>query len=686
VRAINELKPLFGLELTATPFTESSHGPVPFKNVVMDYPLARAIEDGFVKEPAVVTQRDFDPKRHTPEEIEKIKLEDGIRLHEATKVELLTHARRLGARQVKPFVLVIARDTTHAAQLRALIESDAFIEGRYKDKVIQVDSSKTGKEEEQMVERLLAVESAAEPTEIVIHVNMLKEGWDVTNLYTIVPLRAANARTLIEQSIGRGLRLPFGRRTGVPAVDRLNIVAHDRFQEIIDEANRGDSPIRLKQVVLEAPSETEPTISVEVGSNTEAALGLTETKVTVGDGRQYPLKPESLTAPVFTTERERQAARAVLDVIGELERRSDQVPNSGALTRPDVQRSIAEQVRARLTPQQGELVPDDGLDLDTVVTTTTETVARGMIDIPRIAVVPTGEVTVGFHPFTLDLSGLRLQPADRELVIHHLQSNDRHTLTSEAGITERRLEDYVVFGLLDYNDIDYEAHAELLYDLAGQMVRHLLGYLSEDEAHAVLDRDRRLIAEAIHVQMMEHFWEKATGYEVQVSRGFTQLKPCNYTATGRQPVCHYRETLSDKTRIKQMLFNGFSKCLYPLQKFDSDTERRFAVILERDAEKWFRPVKGQFQIWYTLGAEQPEYVPDFVAEAPKVIYQVETKSREALDDAAVAAKADAASKWCGYATEYAKEHKGKPWQYLLIPHDEITEARSLEDFVRFTYD
>jgi type III restriction enzyme len=132
-----------------------------------------------------------------------------------------------------------------------------------------------------------------------------------------------------------------------------------------------------------------------------------------------------------------------------------------------------------------------------------------------------------------------------------------------------------------------------------------------------------------------------------------------------------------------MLFDGFSKCLYPLQKFDSDSERRFAVILERDAEKWFRPVKGQFQIWYKLGAEQPEYVPDFVAEAPQAIYQVETKAREALKDAEVQAKADAAGKWCGHASDYAREHGGKPWRYLLIPHDEINEARTLVDFERF---
>ena len=149
-----------------------------------------------------------------------------------------------------PFLLVIARDTTHAGQLLTLIQSDGFFEGRYRDKVIQVDSSKTGAEEEAMIARLLKVEHNEEPTEIVIHVNMLKEGWDVTNLYTIVPLRAANARTLIEQSIGRGLRLPYGKRTGVTAVDRLNIVAHDKFQDIIDEANQPDSAIRLNVVEL----------------------------------------------------------------------------------------------------------------------------------------------------------------------------------------------------------------------------------------------------------------------------------------------------------------------------------------------------------------------------------------------------------------------------------------------------
>src|SRR5574344_265183 len=159
VRAINELNPLFGLEVTATPFVETTRGPVPFKNVVMDYPLARAMEDGFVKEPAAVTQRGFDPKAYSAADLERIKLQDGIRLHESTKVELLTYARENNAKVVKPFMLVIARDTTHASQLKALIQSSAFYEGRYAGKVIQVDSSRSGAEEEEMINKLLAVES-----------------------------------------------------------------------------------------------------------------------------------------------------------------------------------------------------------------------------------------------------------------------------------------------------------------------------------------------------------------------------------------------------------------------------------------------------------------------------------------------------------------------------------------------
>jgi type III restriction enzyme len=215
------------------------------------------------------------------------------------------------------------------------------------------------------------------------------------------------------------------------------------------------------------------------------------------------------------------------------------------------------------------------------------------------------------------------------------------------------------------------------------MVQHLRGYLSEDETISVLDRDRRLIAREIHAQMMAHFWEEATEYVVQVSRGFTELKPCNYTATAGQTAHHFRETVLDPSRIKQMLFGGFERCLYPLQKFDSDTERRFAIILERDALKWLKPAKGQFQIYYKLGIEQPEYIPDFVAETDTAILMVETKARVDINVQEVQVKAAAAVRWCEHASDYAVMIGTKPWKYLLAPHDEIVESNRLNDFLRF---
>jgi len=694
MRAINELNPLFGLELTATPFVESSKGPVPFKNVVVDYPLARAMEDGFVKEPAVVTQRNFKAADYAPEQLDRIKLEDGVRLHESTKAELLTYARENGVKPVKPFVLVIARDTTHAGQLKALIESDSFHGGRYREKVIQVDSSRSGAEEEAMIQALLNVESADEPTEIVIHVNMLKEGWDVTNLYTIVPLRAANARTLIEQSIGRGLRLPYGKRTGVEAVDRLSIVAHDRFQEIIDEANRGDSPIRLKRLCLDAPSDDAPIVSVQVQPNGLGQLGLgsdqtVPASLAEGDGTEAALESTDAPKQLLTSEAEIGVAHVVREVIASYEAKPDVAPTSASLLQDDLQEAIREEVRKRLSPAQGQLLEgvDDQVpqvDLAKVVDTVTRTMVGQTIDIPRITVVPTGEVTSGFRTFTLGTLP-NYQPGQREIVIQELRTSQLTTLLGESGVRERRPEDYIVKALMDFDDVDYFTQSELLYELSGQAVAYYRSQgHSEDELHQILSAHGVELGRLIHAQMAENAWEEASGgYDVRVSRGFTELKACNYTAAAGQPTRDLRDTVDDRASIKRMLFGGFKRCLYPLQKFDSDTERRFALLLERDALKWFKPAKGQFQIYYRKGHEQPEYVPDFVAEAEEFILIAETKARSDIAALEVQSKAQAAARWCRHATDHATSVGGKPWRYVLVPHDEVTEDKRLQDYLRF---
>lgn len=665
IRAINELKPILGLELTATPFVEGTKGAVAFKNVILDYPLGKAMEDGFVKEPAVVTRKNFNPAGMSPEEIERMKLEDGVRLHESVKVELETYARETGNAIVKPFVLVIARDTTHAGQLLDLIKSDGFFEGRYKDKVIQVDSSQSGAKEEEMIERLLKVEHTDEPTEIVIHVNMLKEGWDVTNLYTIVPLRAANARILIEQSIGRGLRLPYGKRTGVTAVDRLNIVAHDKFQEIIDEANKPDSAIHLKAVVLDNDDFGQKTATIVSQPQIATQLGIKPADTT---GNTQVAGQE--VQPVFTKPEEQKVAQIAYEVIRKFENQPAVVPTLAHLSKPEVQAAIVKAVQEQHRPAQMELEGvSEEPDFAAVVAKTVELVTQQTIDIPRILVVPKGEVKAGFKPFTLKLDGLKYPAVSDELWVQHLRTNEMEVVQlGNGGIEENRMEDYIVSGLVDFDDVSYDDQADLLYDLAAQTVKHFCSYLSEEDAHKVLRCYQRDIARFIHAQMQEHSWEEAVDYEVVVSKGYTEFKPSAYTHSVNEPLADYRVSPADKSNMAKYVFGGFKRCLYPVQKFDSEAERVLAVILDRDAEKWFKPAKSQFQIFYKQGGNHLEYQPDFVAETKDAIYMLEPKASNQMEDEIVLAKKEAAIKWCKNASDYAAANGGKPWRYVLIPH------------------
>ncbi len=652
VKAINELRPILGLELTATPFVELGTKQIPFQNVIYHYPLAKAMEDGFVKEPAVVTQKNFRADQVSPEALEKIKLEDGIRVHENTKVHLETWARQNDKPIVKPFMLVVSRDTTHADQLQKFMESEEFFSGRYAGKVIQVHSNQSGEEKEEVVQRLLAVESPDEPTEIVVHVNMLKEGWDVTNLYTIVPLRAANARTLVEQSLGRGLRLPYGKRTGDQAVDTLHIIAHDSFQAIIDEANRGDSILKFRAIELDPAGREQKVKTVITEPNLERAIRT-------------------------GTQGEQRFKAAVLEVIAE----KRGLVSSSELEKPEVQAELAAEAQARYGLAQGELEGMGSAPVpEAMVQAVVQSVVDGIIDIPRIIVLPREGSRVYFPSFRLDLRNIHFQPVSRDLLMQFLRTSEQKVLSfNKSAGAESRLEDYLVRGLINEPNINYDEHADLLYDLAGQVVSHLRSYLANDkEVGNVLQYHQNDLVAFIAAQMREHRVISDTGFEVKVNRGFTPLRKSAAIVEEGLESMDFRRSDFDKSKIGRILFTGFRRCLYPAVKFDSDTERRFSAILERESEKWFKPAKGQFQIMYQDGYQQSEYIPDFVAETPDSIYMAETKARNELTDAGVLAKKQAAEQWCVHATEFNRGLGKKPWRYMLVPHDLVQDNMSLK--------
>lgn len=677
--AINDLKPLLGLELTATPQVErGAKQAEPFANVIYRYPLAAALRDGFVKEPAVATRQNFSPENYTEDGLERIKLEDGVRIHEHTKVELEIYARTRNLPPVKPFMLVVAQDTNHANALQQRLEHVDFFGGQYQGKVITVHSKKAkGSEGDDIVEKLLTVESPANPVEIVVHVNMLKEGWDVTNLYTIVPLRAANSRTLVEQSIGRGLRLPYGRRTGTPAVDRLTIVSHDRFKDIVDHANDPNSLIR-KQVVLGVDIPLAARKAVNAPTTMGALLGAVPT-VMVG-GAVTPLDlpplPPSLAATArtspFTSPEKARIAQVALEVIQQYEN----LNGSHELQQPEIRQEIARKVSSQLPPAQGSLLSETSVLH--VVEQVTRLHQELSIDIPRIVVVPTDDVVTTWRPFTLDLSSLRLQPVAPEILIQHLHDQGQRYLleTGFSLVEEEYPENYIVRGLMHY--VRYDDSPQLWRALAVQVVNHLRSYLDTDEHVAnVLQYHQKTLSDMVYSQLRSHKMQQVTGYEARVTKGFITLKQGTYTVN--DTVRDFRTAVPEgqRSQIRSMLFDSFTKCLFTVQKFDSDPERRFAVVLENDPDvlKWCRPGKDDLRIYHS---HEAQYEPDFVVEAAHCNYLCEPKRADLAGTEDVQAKAKAATAWCRHATDHAETYGGKPWRYLLIPHDKIQESMTLQ--------
>lgn len=676
MQALNELKPILGLEVTATPQVEKGNKTIKFKNVVYEYSLSKALSDGkYVKIPAVATRKNFNPDlyKNNLEALDDLKLEDGIRLHEETKVDLELYSRDYNKKYIKPFVLVVAKDTDHSAMLLEKIKSDKFFNGYYKDKVIEINSNQSGSEKEENIEKLLSLESVDNNIEIVIHVNMLKEGWDVTNLYTIIPLRTAASMTLREQTIGRGLRLPYGERTGNKKVDTLTIVSHDKFQEIVDEANKVDSIIK-KENIIEI-DETEISEKKEVVT--------TETKFE----ENLREREQKLGNIVSETERQSEKLRIEVDrkVAEEINNISNTVTSIKEIKKDEIKRIVVERIKENLETSnqiifeelKNEYVKEIEERYDSIV----EEYISNIIEIPRIVIQPTEEVVCGFNDFDLDVSKLNYQPIDEEIIRKSLVDGSVERFSNRNGANEiKSLEEILLVELLNNTDIDYERDVELIYKLITQALNKLKSYLNDYEARNVVDSRKLEISKFIYSQMKEHFYLDVPNYEKPKVYPFTKILEHNFTKVQSDIIHDFRETV-ETSQIRKVVFAGFQKACHNMYKFDSKTEKDFSVILEDDNNviKWLRPAANQFNIYWDYNSK--EYRPDFVVEDSNFIYLIETKKEKEIDDKDVKAKAKAALEYCINATVYNLKNGGKPWKYVLIPHNFVRVNMSLNFLV-----
>lgn len=250
------------VDFSATPYNDVGSGKkrrkVYFPHIIVDFDLKAAMRQGLVKALVLDKRKELGalPLEFKAERDES----NNPRLSEGQRVMLragLSKLRKLEADfgkldpQRHPKMLVVCEDTTVTPLVAEFLQD----EGLAVADVLTVDSGKKAELGEKdwapLRQHLFDVDRHAKPR-VIVSVLMLREGFDVSNICVIVPLRSSQAQILLEQTIGRGLRLMWrdpefadikrenrerinaGEEPG-SLIDILSIVEHPAFQQFYDE-------------------------------------------------------------------------------------------------------------------------------------------------------------------------------------------------------------------------------------------------------------------------------------------------------------------------------------------------------------------------------------------------------------------------------------------------------------------
>ncbi|OGC04434.1 hypothetical protein A2276_08690 [candidate division WOR-1 bacterium RIFOXYA12_FULL_43_27] len=704
--ALDILDPIFGLEMTATPYlgTQGSGRnarQIRMKNVLYSYNLGDAIRGKLVKDPWVGTEADVDFSQFDPDSIETDarKLQLAAFFHERAKNALKEYALENNKPIVKPVLLVVAKDTKHAGALRALINSDDFRGGEFKGKVIEIHTKLRGDEADENIEKLILLEHPDNPVEIVIHVNMLKEGWDVTNVYTIAPLREAAAAILTEQTIGRGLRLPYGERTGVPLVDRLVLVAHEQFARVVALAK--DSPLiqgQVEQISEREVKEIKVLTEVQPVILDMVEKEITQNKVIMQEvqknAEELVLKqPQSETMETGVREQFVEAKKA--EIISGLTKET--IKNIQFSKYHGQQPSTTTELSFGPDTLFGAFSIEAKDELSNIAKKSEETMEKRNIPIPRLMLTPSfGELILEQFDLDTSIDKLRSYTNERAILEEQLQ-NDREKnlfgeevpgrkmsqltrVTSFGGHTRQTPQSTIIAALLDFPLVDYDDPAQkpLLLKLAEQAVAHYSKKAIDDDNLAlIIESNARSIAEDIYKQILNHKELRSEGYlESNIREPKPYLENYNISLSfGEKPFS--LESQIDTFNAK-IVFGYFKKACHFMYRFDSSDEARLAYLLDRDeaVEDWLRPAPNQFEGLYWRDAEgesHHRYEPDFVVELKDRIVLVEVKPESEIDTSSVQAKKTTAEKYCEVVNKnIGKYGIVKPWKYVIVPTERIT--------------
>ena len=711
--ALDVLDPLLGLEMTATPYlgtkgTGKNAKQIRMKNVLYSYNLGDAIRGKLVKDPWVGTEADVDFGQFDADSIETDarKLQLAAFFHERAKNALLEYAQENNKEKVKPVMLVVAKDIDHSNKLKALINSDDFRGGEFKGKVIEINTRQRGEESDENIEKLISLEHQDNTVEIVIHVNMLKEGWDVTNVYTIVPLREAAAAILTEQTIGRGLRLPYGERTGVPLVDRLVIVAHEQFSRVVALAK--DSSLIQGQVEQVTEGQIkEIKILTEVQSVTleNVKSQITQNKVVM---QAVSNKAEEMVVKFSQIEVTDLAVRAKI-----LESKKEEI--LGGLTKETVKNLTFSNYHGQETQSISTNFGPDTIfgsfsveakdELNKIAQRSAKTMESRNIPIPRLMLTPHfGELLI--KDFSLDTGLLHSYTNERAILEEQLQS-DRDKDLFNKDVPGRRMTEVtrvtdfgthnrqtpqstIIASLLDFPLVDYDDQnqKQLLLNLADQAVKYYRKKaIDEDNLALIIESNSRSIAEDIYKQILTHKELKSDSYlDSGVSEPKPYLEQYNISLSfGEKSVTLDSQVDSFSAKF---IYSNFDKACHSMYRFDSSDEARLAYLLDRNesVEDWLRPAPNQFEGLYwrdEAGESHHRYEPDFVVELENEIVMIEVKPEEEINSPSVQAKKHTAEKYCEVVNKnFGKFGIVKKWRYKIIKTDDIKITSTIHSLLQ----
>jgi type III restriction enzyme len=686
LESLDVLDPLFALEMTATPYLGTKGSgknarQIIMQNVLYSYNLGDAIRGKLVKNPWIGTETDLDFSKFDFDSIEgdSRKLQLAAFFHQRAKIALEEYALENNLKIIKPVLLVVAKDTNHASELKNLLDSDNFRGGEFKGKVLEIHTKVKGEEAEGNIEQLISLEDEGNLVEVVIHVNMLKEGWDVANVYTIAPLRQSAAAILTEQTIGRGLRLPYGERTGNELVDKLVIVAHEQYSKILEMAK--DSVLIQGQIEQINPQ--------EIG----------EKKVLI---QSLPIVVKEM-----ATEIEKSAA-TMASIEIEVKKEVLKNPQNANFSEEKQQEIIATKTKDKVLDLAREIISHDQQSVKNLPLFDYNSEAKSEINkiaadfyekpkthyiaIPRLDLRPSFS-ELAIHDFDLDETRMRFYQNYRNIIEEQLQNDleknllneevfstkDKQTtkINSFGSLSSQAPQNTIIAALCGFDVIDYEDKNQkpLLLKLANQAVNHYRKKSTNEENLAlIVESNIYTIAEDIYKQISENLEYKSPSYLKSEIGKPKSLADHNIATIAEN--CVSLQSQLDSFSAK-FIYENFKKACHEKYRFDSSDEVRFTYLLENDdsVKCWLRPSPKQFEgLFYRKEPENilSNYEPDFVVELVNEIILVEVKPENEIADLNVVAKKQTAEKYCELISQnIGKFEIIKPWRYVIVPTNRI---------------